>query len=304
MNHIPVFKNEIIAGLNIRPEGTYVDMTLGGGGHAREIWNQLKTGTLIAYDVDADALAAFRNSISDADSDSKKLILVNRTFSSLKDTLAELGIEHVDGIIADLGWSTDQLNSIPGLAYDTEQETDLDMRLDKSLTTKASDLVNGMYRPELLKLFEVYADITGNEAKRLVDAIIEVRKRKPIVTNVALLQIIDSTLPSAIRRGSRSGSRVLPARVFQALRIAVNDELSRLQSVLPQAWNALVAGGTLQVITFHSGEDRIVKHMLAKWVAEAKAEYLFKDGFLRPSVAELRENLRARSAKLRSIKKL
>jgi 16S rRNA (cytosine1402-N4)-methyltransferase len=302
MAHIPVFKNEIIENLNVKSDGIYVDLTLGGGGHARAILEKLTTGKLIAFDVDQDAIANF----------DKKAILVNKSFTKLTETLAELGIEKVDGIIADLGWSTDQLSSISGLAYDTEGEMELDMRLDQSMQAKASDLLNGMYKPELLGMFEKYADIRGNEAKRLVEGIFEFRRQQPIRTNQDLLTIIYSTLPSASRRGSRGFSQPvkpgnagnLPARVFQALRIAVNDELSRLQSVLPQALDALSAGGSLQVISFHSGEDRIVKHQFHRWVAEVKAEYLYEEEYLHPSVEELTQNLRARSAKLRGVKKL
>jgi len=310
MAHIPVLKNEIIENLNVKSDGIYIDLTLGGGGHALAIWEQLTSGTLIAFDVDQDAIANFEQQIDQ--SGKKKAILLNRSFSKLTESLVELGIEKVDGIIADLGWSTDQLESISGLAYDTEQEMELDMRLDQSMQAKASDLLNGMYKPELLNMFEKYADIRGNEAKRLVEAIFDFRHQQPIRTNADLLKIIYSTLPSANRRGSRGfGQPVkpgnagnLPARVFQALRIAVNDELSRLQSVLPQALDALDAGGRLQVITFHSGEDRIVKHQFQRWIAEAKAEYLYNEEFLHPSVEELSRNLRARSAKLRGVKKL
>ncbi len=315
MNHIPVFKKEIVQALGIRQEGTYVDLTLGAGGHSLAIWEELKSGTLVSFDVDTNSLKNFaatsglkfeeqESGIMKHESGEKTWYLVNRNFNNLKHTLAELKIEGADGIIADLGWSTDQLDSVPGLSH--QKSSDLDMRLDPNLKVSAKDLLNGLYRKELLEIFANFADIFGKQANTLVESIIEFRKQKQFETTDDLLQVIDA-LTSASFRGSRSRTQDtgnMPARVFQALRIAVNTELSTLQSGLKQAWEVLLAGGSLAVISFHSGEDRVVKHMFNTWMAEAKATNLFTPEFLQPSLEELQANLRSRSAKLRGVSKL
>jgi 16S rRNA (cytosine1402-N4)-methyltransferase len=279
MKHISVFKNKVSQQLDVKPDGTYVDLTLGAGGHAGDILKQLKSGTLVAFDMDKLAIANFQSVAAKA---SKATVhLVNRNFSELHVVLAELGLAGVDGIVADLGWSSDQLGGIPGLSYQEEEE--LDMRFDQTLSVKAKDLLNGLHKKELLVMFDRYADIRGAVARKLADAIIEIRNRKPFENTSDLKRLIEN-----------SGN--LPARVFQALRIAVNSELSSLQSMLPQAWSALVPGGTLIVITFHSGEERVVKEVMGNIQAGVKP--------VRPDVDELRENIRAHSAKLWVYKKL
>jgi 16S rRNA (cytosine1402-N4)-methyltransferase len=319
MNHIPVFKKEIIDNIGIKPDGTYVDLTLGAGGHSLEIWNRLESGTLVSFDVDANSLKNFVSTSgldwgdlghgiwefkSHISNPTSQWYLVNRNFNNLKQTLSEIEIEGVNGIIADLGWSTDQLETIPGLSH--QKSAPLDMRLDQNLQVSARDLLNGLYRKELMEIFESYADIVGKQLMKLVDEIIEFRKTKPFETTDDLMQVIDALASASFRgtRGRTQDTGNLPARVFQALRIAVNTELSTLQSGLTQALEVLLAGGSLEVITFHSGEDRVVKKLFHTWVVEAKASNLFATEFLQPSVAELQSNLRSRSAKLRGIRKL
>jgi 16S rRNA (cytosine1402-N4)-methyltransferase len=320
MNHISVFKKEIIENLGIKPYGTYADLTLGAGGHSLEIWNRLESGTLVSFDVDANSLQNFVSTsglecrdlgkgIWEIETKNQKpetqrsWFLVNRNFNNLKHTLSEIEIEGVNGIIADLGWSTDQLETIQGLSH--QKSAPLDMRLDQNLQVSARDLLNGLYRKELMEIFESYADIVGKQLMRLVEKIIEFRKTKPFETTDDLMQVIDALASASFRgtRGRTQDTGNLPARVFQALRIAVNTELSTLQSGLTQALEVLLAGGSLEVITFHSGEDRVVKKLFHTWVVEAKASNLFATEFLQPSVAELQSNLRSRSAKLRGIRK-
>lgn len=324
--HIPVLRNEIIENLSPQKDGVFVDMTLGGGGHSLDILTKLNAKVLVSFDVDKDAIEDFgRQLIADSfqqselnlklegvqlfNNETQKVYLVNRNFGTLTTTLQELGLGLLDGIICDLGWSTDQLERIPGLSYRVDEE--LDMRFDQNLGVKAKDLLNALGKRELKALFSQYADIWGMEAERLVNRIMDARKLKPIETVSELMAIIENRKftagPAAISRGSRTFGRtqsMLPARVFQALRIAVNNELSTLQSVLPQAWEALTVGGSLQIISFHSGEDALVKDFMQQQVSAGAAVNLYRTEFLQPGVAELRENLRARSAKLRGIKKL
>jgi len=290
--HKSVLRTEVLDNLNIKKGDTFVDLTLGSAGHAKGILDRLENGKLIVFDVDRDAIRSF---VGGDDSDiyqskvgTNLVVGANINF----DRLAELNLRDVNGIVIDLGWSTDQLGKIPGLSYDTGKEEILDMRLDSNLGIKASDLINGLYEKELARLFRENADIIGRDNRDLVKEII---RRRPINTNLELLNLLKNL-------GShRVGA--LRARVFQALRIAVNNELSTLQSVLPQAWDTLVSGGRLLVITFHSGEDRIVKDAFTDLIESGEAENIFKEGFLHPSVDELSQNLRARSAKLRGIQK-
>lgn len=320
--HIPVFNNEIVDYLNVKPGGCYVDLTLGGGGHSSKILSGLNGGTLVAFDLDRQALQKFTDelgekveeneTISSVQFGANKVYLVNDNFTNLSQVLQSLNLSHVDGIIADLGWSTEQLSRVPGLSF-SQPDMILDMRFGKQSQVTAADLLNGLHAGELQQLFMQNADLKVGEAKKLSQAIIDFRQRRGINKVADLLQIIDSAFTSAInkqkydsRKRFSGGTTVrnMPARVFQALRIAVNSELSTLQSMLDQAWNALAAGATLQVISFHSAEDRVVAQYFASLITEVKAERLYGSEFLLPSVEELTQNLRARSAKLRGIRKL
>lgn len=301
MEHKSVFKNEIIEHLDISPIGIYIDLTLGGGGHAKSILNKLTTGKLIVFDIDKKAIDNFQSEIGENED---RVILVNKNFERLEDMIKELGIPSVQGIIADLGWSSDQLSYIPGLSFGHDEK--LDMRFDQNLQITAADLLNALYKNELLHMFAKNADIRGPLAIRLVNEIIKFRSHKLIATTGDLNAIISALSPATkhTRNPIKSGyADQLPARVFQALRIAVNNELSTLQSTLPQAWHILDAGGRLLVITFHSGEDRIVKDYFRKLVAKDNAVSILPNDFTQPTVAELKENIRARSAKLRGVMK-
>lgn len=316
--HRTVFKKEIIENLEIKDGGTYVDLTLGGGGHFLPIFEELQEGILIGFDIDTVAISNLKERINPnseawkepvvgvfkSSKERVEIILINRNFSRLEESLTELKIKGVDGIIADLGWSTDQLDRIPGLSH--QKNESLDMRFDKDLGLQAKDILNLASRAQLKEIFIEAADIKGKVLNDLVNVITGKRKKKAFEAVSDLLQVVESVLPSAIHHGAYNCGRNekvgdLPARVFQALRIVVNKELSTLQSLLPQAWNSLVAGGSLQVITFHSGEEKIVRQQFSTWISEGKAENLFDKNYLRPSVSELRKNIRARSAKLFAI---
>ena len=312
--HISVFKKEAIDALLIKSSGTYVDLTLGGGGHASQIWQQLGVGgTLVVFDVEERAVEKFAmqlgfeyefepKGIGKYQVDGKNLILVNANFERLSEVLQAHEINQIDGVLADLGWSTDQLESIPGLSYQN-LDAKLDMRMDEHLSVKASDLLNALGKKELVRMFVEMADIPHKQSNQLAQAILQTRKIKPFEVMSDLIQTIESVFPSAPHRGSRkgpsfSGKWAPPsALVLQALRIAVNNELSTLQSVLPQAWNVLASDRSLIVITFHSGEEKVISQFVDLMRDEGSTDDLDVE-VLRPSVAELKENLRARSAKL------
>ncbi|MCA9379166.1 16S rRNA (cytosine(1402)-N(4))-methyltransferase RsmH, partial [Candidatus Dojkabacteria bacterium] len=318
----PVFNNEIIDYLDIKPSGCYVDLTLGGGGHSSKILSGLSGGTLVAFDLDKQALQNYASTLAgQVNEDGKilsvqiennKVYLVNDNFANLEQVLQSLNLSQVDAIIADLGWSTEQLARVPGLSF-KNPEAKLDMRFTAQSQVTAADLLGGLHAGELAKLFMQNADLSPAEAKKLSQAVEGFREKKKIETTGDLLQIIDSAFATAINthkydgRKRFSGGKIvrnMPARVFQALRIAVNFELSTLQSMLEQSLSTLSAGGLLQVITFHSAEDRLVAQYFRGLISAAKAENLYSQDFLLPSVAELSQNLRARSARLRGIKKL
>lgn len=313
LSHIAVFKNEILESLQIKQDGNYADFTLGDGGHAMSVWEQLETGNLIVIDVDLHAIESFRDRLK-GDSEqliekvwkvavgSKTCYLLNHNFAEIGEVMQQLDLQIVfDGIVMDLGWSTTQLETIPGLSH-SNPESELDMRLSPELGVKAADLVNALYPKELEKLFENYADLDHRTLKNLVNTIVSFRQQQQIKTVADLLKVIELASGHAVdfashpewKQNGTQLNRSLPARVFQALRIAVNNELSTLQSGLEVAWNALASGGSMLVITFHSGEEKVV----TDWVAKSAATYLFTEKFKRPTVAELNQNLRARSAKL------
>lgn len=314
--HISVFNKEAVQALQIDPTGVYVDLTLGAGGHALEIWQQLTTGTLVVFDLEQQAIDNFVPKLGKHNQ--RKFFAINANFANLTQELTSKGINKVNGILADLGWSMEQLERISGLSYKSEEDY-LDMRLSPQTNVTAADILNVFSDKQLQQLFYTFADIRGKQAVQLVKSIVTARKAKAFATVGDLLHAIgnlNNSNPSgsALHRGSSmrfSGKNKmqtaipsgLPARVFQALRIAVNSEYDSLEAMLPQAWETLLAGGILVVITFHSGEEKIVKINLDRWRAQLGGELLFSQGFIHPSVAQLRENLAARSAKLWAIKK-
>lgn len=309
MQHITVFKKELIDQLNLVAGGRYIDATLGGGGHALELLSRLDECTLIAFDLDIEALNKFKQALVDlgfVESNAEGKInatltkakqtvhLVNINFMKVEEVLAELGIKNVLGIYADLGWSTEQLERIPGLSHQKDEA--LDMRFDSALQVSASDLLNALSERELEMLFGNYADIYGKEARALTRAIV---MRRPFRTTKQLVEVI-----TALTSTGGDASKRMQARVFQALRIAVNGEYQALQEFLQRSWVTLAApDGVLAVITFHSGEEKLVESQFREW-AKSRSGVVTGANPLYPSVDELRQNLRARSARLWRIKKV
>lgn len=303
--HKSVLLNEAIEGLDIKPDGIYVDGTAGGGGHSYHIAERLTTGRLIAIDQDPDAIRAASERLSCFDN----VKVVRSNFSQIKGVLLSLGISRVDGVLLDIGVSSWQLDS-PQRGFSYHYEAPLDMRMSQE-GTSAYDIVNGCEPGELIRILSVYGE--EKFARGIVRAIVHAREKKPIETTIELAEIVRGAYPAKARQKGH------PARkTFQALRIAVNGELDRLKEGLQNSFDVLDTDGRLAVITFHSLEDRMVKRTMADWCTgctcpkdfpvcvcgnKPKAELVTRKP-IEPSEQELEENNRARSAKLRVCKKL
>lgn len=302
--HISVLLDETIASLNIKPDGIYLDGTAGGAGHSTEIAKKLTSGRLIALDRDPDAVKTATERLKNYNA-----TVINSNFDNMKNVLSELNIDGVDGILLDLGVSSYQLdNGKRGFSY--KYDAPLDMRMSQSGTT-AADLVNELSAEELTKIFRDYGE--EKFAYKIANAIVKRRETEKIETTIQLAEIISSCYPAAARRDGNPSRKC-----FQALRIAVNDEFGSLERALDTAFDLLNPNGVLSVITFHSLEDRIVKLKFKEYTTGCtcppdfpicvcgktpRGKLNFRKPVL-PSVEELKNNTRSRSAKLRSIIKL
>ena len=306
-SHIPVMLNEAIDGLNIKEDGIYVDCTLGGGGHSKEILRRLKNGMLYCFDQDDYAISRGSQVLTAIGSNWKA---IKSNFSNIKEELAKRNVHHVDGILYDLGVSSFQFD-IKERGFSYNQEADLDMRMDTKQYLKAYDIVNFYSYEELKTIFYTYGEekYSPNIAKKIVKE----REKKNIQTTTELAEIIKSAIPAFARRTGGHPAK----KVFQALRIAVNNELHALETSLNDALTLLNKGGRIVVISFQSLEDRIVKQTfrdvtsvkIPKGVpireSEIKHEYkLVTNKALVASKEEVSLNNRAHSAKLRIIEKL
>jgi len=301
MTHRPVLLHEAIELLDVKPDGVYLDATVGGGGHAYEIAKRLKDGLLIGLDRDGQVLEWARNRLR---SFAERVRLVQVNFADLEKVLNRLGIDLVDGVLFDLGFSSLQLDS-PERGFSFRNNGPLDMRMDREHNTlTAAKIVNTYSRDELIKILREYGE--ERWAPRIADAIIKARSQGPLERTRELAGLIAGAIPAAARRAMK----IHPAtRTFQALRIAVNDELENLQMGLEAGFRRLKTGGRIVVISFHSLEDRIVKRFFrAKAGKDAylgdrpvEAE-LFK--LVRPTAEEVAANPRARSARLRAARKV
>jgi 16S rRNA (cytosine1402-N4)-methyltransferase len=303
MDHEPVLYHEIIHALQPKNKGQYVDGTLGAGGHAREILEACAPdGRLLGLDLDPQALALARENLAPY---GERVRLIKASYDSLAEVLDEVGWEAVDGILLDLGLSSMQLDT-PERGFSFQHDAPLDMRFDPDSPTSAADLVNTLPQDELADLIYRYGE--ERASRRIARAIV---KARPLQTTRQLAAVIESVLP---RRG-----HVHPAtRTFQALRIAVNRELERVENVLPQAVASLRPGGRLAIISFHSLEDRIVKGYFRsesrdlvnppyERIYEVEKKATLKEinrKVIIPGEAEIKTNPRARSAKLRIAEKL
>lgn len=295
--HLPVMLNECIESLNIRPDGTYVDVTFGGGGHSRAIMERLgPEGRLVGFDQDADALA---NAIDDS-----RFVLIHENFRYMKSFLRLQGVRSVDGILADLGVSSHQFD-VADRGFSTRLDGELDLRMDRRQELTAKDLVNNADEQELTRLLRLYGELPN--AFQMAKAICRARAEKAIETTFDLREAVSRHLP-------RGMENKYLAMLFQALRIEVNGELEALQAMLQQAVEILKPEGRLVVMSYHSLEDRLVKNFFKTGNFEGKLEKDFYGNPIVPlqlvtrkavtaSEEELQQNNRARSAKLRVAKK-
>ncbi len=308
-SHVPVLCKELIEGLDIKPRGTYVDGTLGGGGHSEAIIRRLTSeGLLVGIDRDADAIKAASQRLLKA---ACRTEFVQANYSDIKAVLAQLGIAAIDGAILDLGVSSFQLDN-PERGFSYMHDAPLDMRMDAGAGLSAEDVVNEYSEQELARIIKDYGE--ERWAARIAKFIAEARKRERIDGTFKLVDIIKRAVPHSARRDGPHPAK----RTFQAIRIEVNDELGHLRAALSDFMDALAPGGRLAVISFHSLEDRIVKESFAKRLnpctcpPELPVCVCGKTADIRritrkpveAGEAELTENPRARSAKLRIIEKL
>ena len=296
--HLPVMLNECIEGLNIRPDGTYVDATFGGGGHSRAILSLLgEGGRLIAFDQDADAL---ENALDDS-----RFMLLNENFRHMKSFLRLHGVRSVEGVLADLGVSSHQFD-VAKRGFSTRLNGELDLRMDRRQEMTARDLVNSASEEELTRMLRLYGELPN--AFQMAKAICRARMEKEIVTTFDLRDAVSRHLP-------RGMENKYLAMLFQALRIEVNGELEALKEMLRQSVDLLVPGGRLVVMSYHSLEDRLVKNFFKAGNFEGEVNKDFYGNPIVPlkpvvrkaitaSEDELQINNRARSAKLRVAEKL
>ncbi|MDH7478860.1 MAG: 16S rRNA (cytosine(1402)-N(4))-methyltransferase RsmH [Syntrophomonadaceae bacterium] len=309
MGHLPVLLGEAIEQLKIKKDGVYVDCTLGGGGHARAIAERLdETGRLIGIDQDPRAIAEARAGLAGV---RPRVDLVTGNFRNLRAYLQRLGVDRVDGVLLDLGVSSFQLDDAErGFSY--WEDAGLDMRMDPQTEVSAAHLLNRASEQELTRILREYGE--ERWAPRIAQFIVRRRQQAPIDSTFQLVEIIKAAVPAAARRKGPHPAR----RTFQALRIAVNDELGALAEVLAAAIEVLNRGGRLVVISFHSLEDRIVKQKLLKAARPCEcppglplcscgAKPLLKlitKKPVTPSPEEVASNPRSRSARLRAGEKL
>ena len=308
--HKSVLLMETVDSLNVKPDGIYVDGTLGGGGHAYEVSRRLgENGRLIGIDQDADAIAAATERLLPF---KDKVTIVRSNYKNIREVLFNLGIEKVDGIYLDLGVSSYQLDTADrGFSY--REDAPLDMRMDQRNDKTAADIVNGYSEMELYKIIRDYGE--EKWAARIAQMICEHRAKKPMETTFDLVHAVDAAIPKAVRRKDDGH----PARrTFQAIRIAVNDELDPLDKAICDFVDCLKPGGRMLVITFHSLEDRLVKRCFQRLqnpcTCPPKAPIctcgkkpvvkILAHGAVAPTEEEVARNPRARSAKLRVAQKL
>lgn len=309
--HVPVLLKDSVNGLNIRPGGIYVDVTFGGGGHSREILSRLTADAhLYSFDQDEDAeqnlflKEGMTKEDNLQDSNIQNFTFVRSNFRYLKNWMRYYGVEHIDGLLADLGVSSHHFDDATR-GFSFRYDAPLDMRMNKRAQQKASDVINEYGEKELADIFYLYGEMKN--ARQIASTIVRERSKKPILTTQDLLTVIDPLF-------RREREKKDMAKLFQALRIEVNHELEALHEMLKGATELLRPGGRLSVITYHSLEDRIVKNMMKTGNIEGKVQQdffgrvespyiLINNKVILPDAEEQELNPRSRSAKLRIAEK-
>lgn len=298
--HVPVLLKESVDGLDIKPNGIYVDVTFGGGGHSKEILHRLgHGGHLYSFDQDADAEANIKG-------EDERFTFVLSNFRWLRNWMRYYGIEHIDGLLADLGVSSHHFDDAER-GFSFRYDAPLDMRMNKQGGKTAADIVNNDSEEHLADVFYLYGELRNS--RRIASAIVKARTQRPLLTTQDFLQVVEPLF-------HREKEKKDMARAFQALRIEVNHEMTALREMLQAATELLTPGGRLSVITYHSLEDRMVKNVMKTGNADGKvvedpiygrtrSPYrLVNNKVIIPSAEELENNPRSRSAKLRIAEKL
>ena len=307
-NHIPIMLDEVIDGLDIKPDGVYVDLTVGGAGHSTEILKRIKRGKLICVDQDEEALSVAKERLLKI---SENVLFYKSNFENFKEILDYFEIDKVDGVLLDIGVSSYQIdNGQRGFSYMIDAP--LDMRMDRDLKKSAFDVVNYYNSEDLEYIFYNYGE--EKWTKRIVEFIVDYRKEKLIETTFELVDIIERAIPKSVRAKGGHPAK----RVFQAIRIEVNRELEVIKKVIPDIVDRLNKDGRLCIITFHSLEDRIVKDSFKELARgcicpkelyvcvcnnKPKIKILTKKPII-PSEEEMNENSRSKSSKLRICSKI
>ena len=305
-SHISVLLEETVDSLDVKKGGIYVDCTCGGAGHSREILKRLEgTGRLIAIDRDPEAIEVIKERIGGE----SNVTVVHSTFSELSSILDSLGIEKVDGVLADLGVSSHQMDKADR-GFSIHNEAPLDMRMSKE-GLSAHEVINTFSEGELTRIFRIYGE--EKFASRIAKSIVQIRAKKTIDTTTELAQIVKDSIPAAARRTGHHPAR----KVFQSVRILINNEIGQLEDTLGDMFSCLEVDGRLSIITFHSLEDRIVKKAFQQFCKGCECpksapvcicgktpegELPFKK--ILPSAEETEMNPRSRSATLRCVKKI
>ncbi len=303
--HIPVLLNESIEGLNLQKGGIYVDVTMGGGGHTLEILNRMdKDATLFSFDQDLDAYQNMLQSHSDDIAKDERFVFVRSNFRYLKNWMRYHGVEQIDGLLADLGVSSHHFDD-ENRGFSFRFDSPLDMRMNKSATQTAADVVNNYSEEALADVFYLYGELKN--ARRIASLLVKQRAQTEIKTTQQLITVLEPLF-------KREREKKDLAKLFQALRIEVNGEMQALKEMLNSATQLLKKGGRLSIITYHSLEDRIVKNIMKAGNVEGKVEQdfygrihtpfkLINNKVIVPSEEEQEQNPRSRSAKLRIAEK-
>lgn len=306
--HTTVLLHEAVEALNIKPDGIYVDGTLGGAGHSHLILSKLTSGHLYAFDQDQSVIVAATEKLSQV---SSNFTIIHENFVNMQKALQTFGVERVNGILLDLGVSSMQFDEGDrGFSY--RFDAPLDMRMDNRQTLTAQVIVNTYDEKELARIFFIYGD--EKFSRQIARKIVSEREKAPIQTTFQLLDIIKSVLPEKVKRQKHPGKKV-----FQALRIAVNNEIGVLEQLLEQSTDLLAQGGRLSIITFHSLEDRVCKQFIKQFELKPKNRRLSKlplqeeeitlqmqrvsKKAIEPTAEEIKNNPRAKSARLRIYEK-
>lgn len=303
--HIPVLLNESIEGLNLQKGGIYVDVTMGGGGHTLEILNRMdKDATLFSFDQDLDAYQNMLQSHSNDIAKDERFVFVRSNFRYLKNWMRYHGVEQIDGLLADLGVSSHHFDD-ENRGFSFRFDSPLDMRMNKSATQTAADVVNNYSEEVLADVFYLYGELKN--ARRIASLLVKQRAQTEIKTTQQLITVLEPLF-------KREREKKDLAKLFQALRIEVNGEMQALKEMLNSATQLLKKGGRLSIITYHSLEDRIVKNIMKAGNVEGKVEQdfygrihtpfkLINNKVIVPSEEEQEQNPRSRSAKLRIAEK-